>query len=128
MALLVPKIVYSSPAVTLNFTYPPVQKPGTYELQSTRHDSTSSGGLRQSVIERTETYFTLQMDFVPASDLSNWADFFAYALTGAAFDYYPDSASGTHDSWTLDDTSWTPAYAAKQYAKFKMRIRKVISL
>lgn len=128
--MLLPKIIYDAGAgaVTLNFTYPPVQKPGADKKHAERHDATSSGGLVQSVIERKETYRTLQMDFVPQSDLADWEAFFDYAVTGGSFDYYPDATSGTHDSWTLQDTDWDPARAFMGTAKFKFQMRRVITL
>ena len=124
MALLVPKIIYNG--VTLNFTYPPVQKPGDDEYTAKRTDTTSSGGKRQSICERIDTYKTLQMDFVPMADLPNWNAFFQWSLTGRAFDYYPDSTSGTHTTYTLDDTDWSPAYNFRTVAKFKLKMREQV--
>lgn len=124
MALLVPKIVYNS--ITLNFTYPPVQKPGDDEYVAKRTDTDSSSGKRQSICERIDVYKTLQMDFVPMTDLANWNAFFQWALLGKSFDYYPDSTLGTYTTYTLDDTDWTPAFAFRKYAKFKLKLRQLV--
>lgn len=84
MVFPLPKIIYDagSGAVTLQFTYPPISKPGTDELTATRHDSDTISGIRQSIIERIDEYRTLQMDFVPQADEANWSAFMLYALTG----------------------------------------------
>lgn len=126
--MLLPKIVYGSPAVTLNFTYPPVQKPGTDELVADRQDTESTAGILQTMLKKVVTFRTLQMDFVPQADLANWAAFIGYAIKGGQFDYYPDATSGTHDTWTLADTDWNPAYAFRTFSKFKIKMRKVITL
>jgi hypothetical protein len=127
--MILPKIVYNagSGSVTLNFSYPPVQKPGTDEKTATRHDVESSSGILQTVVERVVTFRTVQLDFVPQADLAAWSTFMDWALSGGVFTYYPDATvSGTHDDWQLSDTSWTPAYAFRTFAKFKLKMRKVI--
>lgn len=128
--MILPKIVYNagSGAVTLNFSYPPVQKPGADEKDATRHDTESSAGILQSVVERVVTFRTIQLDSVPQSDLAGWSSFMDWALSGGVFTYYPDATvGGTHDDWTLSDTSWSPVFAFKTFAKFKLKMRKVIT-
>ena len=125
--MLLPKIVYGSGPTTLNFTFPPVNKPGTDELKAERTDTITSTGLKQSVFERTDTFKTLQMDYVPAADLANWAAFIAYAIEGGEFEYYPDATiSGTHATYTLEDTDWKPQRNFRGYAKFTLVLRKKI--
>lgn len=129
--MLVPKIIYypgtPSDPVTLNFSFPPVQKPGAaHQRSATRHDTVSSDGSAvQSITERIELFRTLQMDTVPNEDLPAWEAFIDYALTGGQFDYYPDASDDlTYDIYTLADTDWNPAYAMRGYSKFKLKLRK----
>jgi hypothetical protein len=122
--MLLPKIIYNS--TTLTFSYPPVQKPGTPELETSREDSITLTGVKQSIHVRTDTFFTLQMDSVPQADLTNWAAFMAWALQGNSFDYYPDATSGTHTAYTLEDTDWLPKRAFFGYVKFSLRFRKFV--
>jgi hypothetical protein len=124
--MILPKIVYNS--TTLNFTYPPVQKPGTDELTPKRTDTITSGGAKQSICERIDTFRTVQLDYVPLADLSAWASFMTWALAGGVFTYYPDATvSGTHDDWTLEDTDWSPAYNWRGVSKFKFKMRKQVA-
>ena len=68
MSFLIPKIVYGSK--TLQFVYPPVQKPYLDDFEAKRHDSMTVPGLRESVSERIDTVKILQMDNVPWPNLS----------------------------------------------------------
>ena len=125
MTLLVPKIVYN--ATTLNFSYPPVQKPNaSLDRETQREDSITLTGLKQSIFVRTDEFWNLQMDFVPYADLAAWEGFIDWALQGNSFDYYPDSTSGTHTAYTLEDTGWKPQRAFFGFVKFKLRFRKVV--
>jgi hypothetical protein len=120
MAFKVPKIIYDPGVgdVTLNFTYPPVQKPGTDDEEATRHDSITCSGLKQSVWERTDEFKILQMDYVPMADLPDWKDFIKYALTGGEFKYFVDSTEPDWVMYTLEDTEFRP--------KFSLKLRKVV--
>lgn len=112
-------------ATTLNFSFPPVQKPGTDDLEALREDSLSLTGLRQSIWVRTDDFLTLQMDYVPMADLPNWKAFFQYAVQGGQFDYYPDATSSDHAAYELEDVKWNPRFTFRNYAKFSFRMRKV---
>jgi hypothetical protein len=123
-----PKITYNNGTLqTLNFTYPPVAKPGTDDLEQQRTDSISLSGLKQSISIRTDDFFTLQMDFVPQADLPAWKLFMQWALAGNSFQYYADASINVFDTFTLEDTKWTPTRAFFGTAKFKLRFRKVPS-
>ncbi|MEJ2010130.1 MAG: hypothetical protein P8Z30_18575, partial [Acidobacteriota bacterium] len=70
-----PKIIYT-PAdgteQTLNFSSPPQQQPG-YSKNAVRHDNISTAGIRESVLERIETFLELNVDYIQAgTDLANW--------------------------------------------------------
>lgn len=138
-----PKIVYAG--VTLQFTYPPVKKPGgflgapwAYERQTVRHDSTTITGLRQAITERVEEFLTLAMDYVPFSDIDAWQAFMDYALLGHTFEFYPDSSLSTYITCSLDDAGdaggssnsnatigWKPVLAMRGFISFTLYLRRV---
>ena len=129
MPFIIPKIIYNS--VTLDFTYPPVQKPGPQDGTSDERkregsDSITMSGLTQSVTWRVDRFRILQMDNVPMEDLPNWAAFIDYAITGAPFDYYPDTTLSDFETWTLEDTEWAPKYNSRGLAKFTLKMRKLV--
>jgi hypothetical protein len=140
-----PKIIYAG--ITLNFSYPPTKKPGgflggtwAYEKQTVRHDSTTITGLRQSITERVEQFITLQMEFVPFSDIDAWQAFMDYALLGNTFDFYPDASLPAYTTYSLDDAGdaggstnsnatigWKPVQGIRGFISFTLYLRKVIS-
>ena len=123
----IPQIKYDAGlgSVTLVFHFPPLQKPGAEERSVVRHDSDTLSGYRQSLFIHSTRFLTLQLDWVPIADLPNWELFFDYALTGGAFDYYPDATLGTFKTYTLDDTDWKSAFAFRTMAKFSLKMRLV---
>lgn len=124
--MILPKIVYGTGPTTLNFTYPPVNKPGADDREAHRNDSVSLSGILQTVWWRTDRFINLQMDFVvQGTDLQNWEAFQDFGLTGAQFEYYPDATvSGTHYTCTLDGNKFLPTLNFKRVAKFTLRLRK----
>lgn len=126
--MILPKIVYDpgTGAVTLNFTYPPVQKPGIDPLSAIRHDSTTISGIRQAITERVDTLRTVQIDFVPFADLTAWGAFMNFALQGGTFKYYPDATLTAFDTWELEDTDWKLSLNVRLHSKFTLQLRKVI--
>lgn len=127
MSFPVPKIIYDpgTGPVTLSFTYPPIGKPGARPRSAIRHDSDTISGYRQSFVEHVDQFLTLSMDNVPQADETNWAAFIDYAITGGAFDYYPDATSMSFDTYTLQDTDWTPTFAYRTMDKFTIKMRLV---
>jgi hypothetical protein len=128
MGFPVPKISYNpgTGSIDLNFTWPPVQKSGTNDLEATRQDSTTISGLRQSIYEHTDEFLPLQLDFVPQVDLPAWSDFMKFALKGGLFNYYPDKTLAHFTTYTLDDTKWTVKRNFIGMAKFSLRLRKAV--
>jgi hypothetical protein len=145
MALLVPKIVYpaSAPVTTLNFTYPPVEKPfgatnDGDEVEAVRYDSITLSGLRQSMFYRKDIFKHLIMANVPVADLPNWALFMDFVHEGDSFLYYPDSTLSAYDEWWMEDSggsnrsdsgssssNWAPKYLVRGLASFEVVMRKV---
>jgi hypothetical protein len=113
--------------VTLSPSFPPIAKPGAEERVATRHDSDTISGYRQSITERVTKYLTLDFQFVPMTDLTNWQLFIDYAIKGGAFDYYQDPVAGptVFETFTLDDTDWKPSFAFRTMAKFSIKMRRV---
>jgi hypothetical protein len=129
MSLAIPKIVYTlvSGAVTLNFTYPPVQKAGTNDLSAQRADAISLSGRKQTWWTRTDEFFILTMEYADiASDMPLWDAFIQYALMGGTFDYYPDATLLTFSTFTLEDTDFNPKFNFRSIAKFTLKLREYV--
>jgi hypothetical protein len=124
----IPKISYNpgTGAVTLPFTYPPMGKSGTNDLEVQRNDSFSVSGVKQSVYTRTDEFIPLSMDFVPLADLPAWESFVQFAISGGQFNYYPDATLSSFTTCTLEDKTWQPKRSFYGISKFTLRFRKVI--
>lgn len=95
MALTVPKLAWptATEASSFIFKFPPRRQSASIQ-KGTRHDNTSSYGIRESIYERTETFLNIEMDNVlVGTDIANWQSFLAYALQGGQFYYFPDSTN-----------------------------------
>ncbi len=125
-----PKIVYTPAGgteQTLDFTSPPQQQPG-YSKNAVRHDNISTAGIRESVLERIETFLEINVNYIQAgTDLANWNEFLDHALTGAPFAYYPDASQTGFVNCLLDDTSATVAYMAPGFYSVKLKFRQQVS-
>jgi len=124
-----PKIVYTPDGgaeQTLNFTSAPRQQPG-YLKSAVRHDNISTAGIRESVLERIDTFLEFSVDYIQAGvDLANWANFLDFALTGAPFAYYPDASETGFVNFLLEDTSGTVTYVAPGVYSVKVKFRQQV--
>jgi len=143
MPFIIPKIVYpaDSQTDTLNFTYPPTEKPGADDLDAQRVDSISLSGLKQSLWYRTDTFKHIQMENVPMEDLPAWTAFMSYAMQGGSFLYYEDASQSAFAEWQLEASggsspstsstgtdasdAWSPSYSSRGLASFELYFRKV---
>jgi len=139
MAFVIPKITYpaSAPTTTLNFTYPPVEKPGIDDREVVGAVSYSLSGLKQTLQYRQDNFKHLIMKNVPQSDLQAWDDFISFAQAGGTFLYYPDATdtttyaecdlvdSGGTTRMDLGLDAWNPTYAFRGVSTFELVIRKV---
>jgi hypothetical protein len=127
MAYPVPKIIYDpgSGPVTLNFTYPPTQKPMIDNRAAVRHDSMSSSGFRQVALERVDIIRPLQFENVPWIDLQNIGTFIDFALQGFSFSYYPDATLTAFQTFELSDTDFNPTFNVRTLSKFNLKLRLV---
>ncbi|HEX5410472.1 MAG TPA: hypothetical protein VFZ27_01270 [Terriglobia bacterium] len=124
-----PKIVYTPAGGAeqiLSFTSAPRQQPG-YSKSAVRHDNISTAGVRESVLERIDTLLEINVDYIQAgSDLAGWSAFLDFALTGAPFAYYPDSAQAAFINCLLEGTDETVAYVAPGIYSVKMKFRQQV--
>ena len=144
MPFIIPQIVYPASAPTTFFspTYPPVEKPGTDDLNTIRADSVTLSGRKQTLWFRTDTFKHLMMKSVPQSEIvSLWQPFMAYALQGGSFLYYPDVTQTAFDEWVLEASggsapsstgggdaadAWSPTYSFRGISEFELIFRKVV--
>jgi hypothetical protein len=138
MAYPIPKIIYNPGTgnVTLNFTYPPVNKPLIDEMFAVRSDTDTLSGIRQSFFTRIDTFKTLQMDNVPNADVPAWQAFFNFAMTGQQFHYHEDATLPAYKTYTLDiggptgsgsnNEDLTPARNVYGLIKFTLSMRYVV--
>ena len=127
MAYPIPRIIYDpgTGTTTVSPTYPNIQKPYMDNFEATRHDSTTSDGTRQSMLERVDRIRPINFESVPWTDLPMWEAFFSYAIQGGNFQYYPDSTATAFQTWQLVDDKITPTFVAIGLSKFVMNMRLV---
>lgn len=124
-----PKITYNDGAAqTLPFYLPPIGKPFAWR-DAVRHDSVSSGGVKQTAVERVDEFLEINMAFVePTDDIAAWHAFMTWAILGGEFEYFPDADVDVSDTYTLEDTTWkAERAAARQWYKFKLKFRKAVA-
>jgi hypothetical protein len=123
-----PKIVYpTGGANTLSFGQYPRLVPAYYQVAA-RTDSISTAGVKQSILQRIHNFLDFTMEYVAlGTDVTNWAGFFATALAGTAFDYYPDSSLASFTTYTLEDVEWKAAWKSLGRYTFKMKMRQVVT-
>ena len=122
-----PQIIYDAGAgpVTVTPTYPNVQKPYLDNFEAVRHDSITSSGLRQSMVERVDRTVTVNFENVPWTDLPMWEGFFAYAVQGGSFEYFPDNTATGFNTWELVDDKVEFSFNDRGLSKFEMHMRRV---
>lgn len=125
-----PQIIYTpagGPQQIVNFVSPPQQQPG-YVKAAIRHDNISTAGIRESVLERTDEFMELSLNWIRAgADLANWTAFLDYALTGAAFAYYPDASLNAYTNYVLEDTGARIEYKAAGVYSLKLKCRVLVA-
>src|SRR3984957_14667842 len=109
MAFQYPKVTWpaASPTSTLQFTYPPINKPGPYgvmDQEAVGSISITLSGKRQVMYLRTDQFFRLIFDAtVPWADMAAWQTFMQYAQPGGSFLYYPDACGSGYDEYVIED-------------------------
>jgi hypothetical protein len=123
---IVPAFVYNMGAgdVTWIPTYPAIGKQPNDGLAATRHDSFTSSGIKQSVLERVDDVMTLSFPYVPLGDLASWKTMMTWLLAGNVFAYLPNSLVDTvWGEYTLDSMDWTPKWTSYQNFSFELQCR-----
>lgn len=119
-----------SPLANVHFTptLPPTGKQPLDGLSATRHDSITSSGIKQSVLERIDDMMTMTFPMVPQSDLAAWKAFMTYALGGGVFAYRPNAADNTNwADYTIESMDWTPKkLEAPGYFSFEFQCRMLM--
>jgi len=126
---ITPRFAYNAGLGIVDFTpaIPPTKKTPFAPLEATRHDSITSTGLKQSVLERIDVMTVLSFENVPESDMASWRDFMAWTLAGNQFTYYPDSTDeSTSTEYTLENTDWTPKWNSLQNYSFTFKMRTYV--
>ena len=125
-----PQIIYTPAGgtqQTLSFVSPPKQQPG-YLKAAVRHDNISTSGIRESVLERIDQFTELTLDWIRGgTDYANWSAFLDFALTGAAFAYYPDASQTFYTNYVLEDTGARMDYKAAGVYSLKLKFRVLVS-
>jgi len=113
--------------MTLQFRRSPRNVPA-YEFKAVRHDNIASSGVRESIVERIDTFLSLEMEWVGIGvDVQAWSSFMSFALAGGQFAYYPDASVLSFTNYWLEDTDWTAGYKSPGQYAFKLRFRQVVS-
>jgi hypothetical protein len=125
-----PKIVYTPEGgteQTLSFQFPPAGQPG-FSKVAVRHDNTSTAGIRESVLERVDAFLEFTLDWIRlGSDLDSWRAFLDFALTGAAFAYYPDASQPGFTNYLLEDTEAKIEFKAPSAYSLTLKLRQAVS-
>lgn len=108
-------------------TYAPKGKVPVDGQAAIRHDSITTSGLRQSVLERIDRVLTLNFEFIPESELSSWDAFIGWILAGNQFQYYPDSTLTNNNYYQVVDTDLRPEFVCKETYKLSMNLRRVVT-
>lgn len=112
---------------SFNFQYPATSIPFAVK-KAIRFDNLADSGVKETVLQRIDRFTMLSMEAVIAGDdISNWDTFTDYALTGAAFQFFPDYTSSSFTTYTLEDMDWQPDYKAPGMYSFKVKFRQVVS-
>jgi hypothetical protein len=120
-------LIYNAGAGIVDFTptYPAVKRqPGAGGVEATRHDSFTSSGIKQSVLERIDTVTTLTFVACPATEMDSWQAFFTWALSGGVFAFRPDATD--HLTWyeyTLDSMDFVPKWTSFNNFSVELKVR-----
>jgi hypothetical protein len=124
--MIVPMFIYNTGSGDIEFTptYPPIGKQPYDGWAATRHDSITSSGIKQSVLERIDDVMTLNFAYVPQSDLPTWKAMMQWLLAGNVFAYRPNAADDTvWYEYTLDSMDWTPKFVCPGTFSFVLQCR-----
>lgn len=87
----VPQFTYNGNTFVPTYAATNKEPIGTLGQSAIRHDSITTSGLQQSILERIDRIFPLNFPVVPEADLAAWDAFLTWALAGNQWQYAPDS-------------------------------------
>lgn len=113
---------------TLTFVYPPTSKP-IQNKQATRTDTYSTAGVRQTVVQRVNEVFPIQMkNILAGDDATAWQAFLDFAVDGSPFEFYPDETNQLeHFTMFLSDTSSQLVFSSAGIYTFSGNLQKEIT-
>lgn len=127
-AFPVPQFTYNSTSFTPTYAATKKQPIATLGQQAIRHDSITTSGLQQSVLERIDRVFELNFPVVPVGDLSGWDAFLSWALAGQQFEYAPDSTvPGTYVTCYMTSSSVPYKFVNYQIFSLSFECRVVLT-
>jgi hypothetical protein len=128
MSWIVPTFSYNGNTWTPTYPATNQQPIATLGQSATRHDSITTSGLQQNVLERIDRLFDLDFPFVPQSDLAGWDAFILWAIAGNQFQYAPDStAPSTYVTCYLQSTDVPYKRVAFELFTISFKLRVVLT-
>lgn len=124
--MILPMFIYKPGTGNIYWTpsTPAIGKQPLDCLAAIRHDSITSSGIKQAVLERIDDVMTLSFPIVPLADLASWKAFMQFALAGGVFAYRPNSTDNTvWGEYTLDSLAWTPKFVCFGTFSFELQCR-----
>jgi hypothetical protein len=113
---------------TLSFIVAPRFVPHSSK-RAVRSDTYSTGGVRQTVMERIDQFMDFKMEWIAAgADAAAWEAFLASALQGIPFDYYPDAAAANYTTYAATNTDAKLAYKAPGRYEVDLEFRREVQL
>jgi hypothetical protein len=144
MPFIIPKITYPADTqeTTLDFTYPPTEKPGIPDQEGVSAISKTLSGLKQTMWWREDEFINLHFKNVPMADLPDLKTFLNYCHQGGSFLFYPDandistfvecwledstgSARSSSSSSSTSSEAWTPTFALRGFVAFDLVLQIV---
>jgi len=110
MAILVPKIVYGSPEVTIEFDYPPNDDFRNQNYVADAKETVSSNGRSQTQFNYMENNFNLVFTFISEAIKLKMDLFFkTHGLLGKEFKYFEDKSLTTFKTVRINSKNYTPS-------------------
>ena len=127
MSWIVPTFSYNGNTWTPTYPAKGKQPISTLGQSATRHDSLTTSGLQQNVLERIDRLFDLEFPVVPQADLVYWDAFISWAIAGNQFEYAPDSTDmSSFVTCYLQSTDIPYKWVAFELFAISMKLRVVI--
>ena len=77
------------------------------------------------MVERVDRIKPLKFDSVPWTDLPMWEEFFAFAIAGGDFKYYPDATASAFQTCELVEDQIQAQFSSRGLSKLSFNFRVV---